>query len=89
MNNKYDLPNKYQQIQLGALGSAMFMTEMLKRTGRTLTRSALIAQIEKAYEVHTGLLPKQTFNPNRRIGSEKVFLVRIDLEKAEMQLLNH
>ena len=88
LRTKYDIPNRYQQIQLGALGSAMFMTEMLKRTGRNLSRSALLEQIEKAYEVHTGLLPKQTFGPNRRIGSDQVFLVRPDLTRVEMELLN-
>lgn len=64
--------------RISALAAAKTMVEALKLAGKDLSRERLIATLEGLYEFETGLTPKITFGPNRRIGSLGAYIVTID-----------
>jgi hypothetical protein len=57
--------------------------EGLKRTGGELSREKFIGSLEKLYEFQTGLTPRLTYGPNRRIGALGSHIVTVDLEKKD------
>ena len=67
--------------QISALVAAKILVEGLKRTGKDLSREKFIRSLEKLYEFQTGLTPRITYGPNRRIGALGSHIVTIDLEK--------
>jgi hypothetical protein len=54
--------------------------EVLKLS-HDLSRERLITTLEGLYEYDTGLMPKITFGPNRRIGVLGAYIVTLDPEK--------
>ncbi len=76
LQEKYGLSKRFPQSQWTALAGAILLVDGLKRVGRTLTRERLVEELEDTYQLNTGLLPPLSFSANRRIGSEKIFLVR-------------
>ena len=50
-------------------------------SGKDLSRERLITTLEGLYEYETGLIPRITFGPNRRIGALGAYIVTIDPEK--------
>ena len=83
---KYDLPDDFQNMQLSALGAAMIYVEAVRNCGRKITREKLISNLEKLYEFKTGLIPPISYGLNSRIGSQKVYIVSLDLEHSALQL---
>ena len=67
--------------QASALAAAKILVYALERCGKDLTREQLITTLEGLYEFDTGLMPKITFGPNRRIGALGAYVVTIDPEK--------
>jgi ABC-type branched-subunit amino acid transport system substrate-binding protein len=78
---KHELPVKHLTSQISAYVAAKILVEGLKRTGRDLSREKFIHSLEKLYEFQTGLTPRVTYGPNRRIGALGSYIVTIDLEK--------
>ncbi len=66
--------------QLSALAAARLLVAVLERSGRDLTRDALIAQLEKLDRFETGFLPALTYGPGRRIGAHGAYVVAVDLD---------
>lgn len=87
LKEKYQLPDRYRQSQLAALTSAMLLVKGLENTGRKLTRYSLIGHLEKMYGFETGLLPSLTFGPNRRIGSDLVFITKVQAIEPRLTLV--
>lgn len=69
----------YQTALVSAYAAAQLLGEGLKRTGRDLTRSRLIATLESVQGFDTGLLPRLSYNADRRIGAAGAYLVAVDL----------
>lgn len=77
---KNHLSMRHAPMQLSALAAARVLVEGLRRAGRELSREKLIAELEGFYELETGLIPRLTYGPNRRIGAAGAHVVRIDPE---------
>jgi ABC-type branched-subunit amino acid transport system substrate-binding protein len=79
---KYKLKSSvHAAARLSAFASAKIMVEALKLTGKDLSRERLVTTLEGLYEFDTGLTPRITFGPNRRIGALGAYIVTLDPEK--------
>ncbi|MEO5928630.1 MAG: ABC transporter substrate-binding protein [Candidatus Kapaibacterium sp.] len=78
LREKYGLPGDHVGSQLMALAGARILVEGLKRSGRDLSREALVAQLQQLYEFGTGFIPPVTYGPNRRVGSDSIYIISID-----------
>ena len=74
-------PSMHSAARFSAFAAAKILVEALKIAGKDLTRERLLTALEGFYEFDTGLTPKITFGPNRRIGSLGAYVVTIDPEK--------
>ena len=77
--NKLD--STHAAAQASAIAAARILVYALERCGKDLSRERLVTTLEGLYEYDTGLLPKITFGPNRRIGALGAYVVTIDPEK--------
>ncbi|HZH90389.1 MAG TPA: ABC transporter substrate-binding protein [Pyrinomonadaceae bacterium] len=80
---KYKLPQGHVAAQISAYVSAQLLVEGLKRAGRDLSREKLIAALEGLYEYDTGLTPRLTYGPNRRVGAAGAYIVNVETEKKQ------
>jgi ABC-type branched-subunit amino acid transport system substrate-binding protein len=80
---KHNLSPRHLAVQLSAYSAAKVLVEGLKRSGRELSREKLIAALEGLYNFDTGLTPRVTYGPNRRVGALGAYVVTIDLEKKQ------
>jgi ABC-type branched-subunit amino acid transport system substrate-binding protein len=80
---KYKLPQGHIAAQISAYVSAQLLVEGLKRAGRDLSREKLIGALEGLYEYETGLTPRLTYGPNRRVGAAGAYIVSVDVEKKQ------
>ena len=75
------LESTHAAAQASAIAAARILVNALEKCGKDLTRERLITALEGLYEYDTGLMPKITFGPNRRIGVLGAYIVTIDPEK--------
>jgi ABC-type branched-subunit amino acid transport system substrate-binding protein len=75
------LHSTHAAAQASAIAAARIMVYALERCGKDLSRERLITTLEGLYEYDTGLMPRITFGPNRRIGALGAYVVTIDPEK--------
>jgi ABC-type branched-subunit amino acid transport system substrate-binding protein len=80
---KHKLEQRHTAAQLSAFAAAKIFVEGLQRAGRDLSREKLITALEGLYEFETGMTPRLTFGPNRRIGAQGAYMVTIDTEKKQ------
>lgn len=83
LSEKYKFELRHTAAQLSALAAAKVLGEGLKRGGRDISRERLVTALEGLYEYETGLTPRLTFGPNRRVGAAGAYVVRIDPERKE------
>jgi ABC-type branched-subunit amino acid transport system substrate-binding protein len=81
--SKYKFEVRHTAAQLTALAAAKVLAEGLKRGGRDLSREKLVTALEGFYDYDTGLTPRLTFGPNRRVGAAGAYVVQIDPVKQE------
>ncbi len=77
--NKID--STHAAAQASAIAAARILVHALELCGKDLSRERLITTLEGLYEYDTGLMPRITFGPNRRIGVLGAYVVTIDPEK--------
>ena len=77
--NKLD--STHAAAQASAIAAARILVHALELCGKDLSRERLITTLEGLYEYDTGLMPRITFGPNRRIGALGAYVVTIDPEK--------
>jgi len=77
--NKID--STHAAAQASAIAAARILVHALELCGKDLTRERLVTALEGLYEYDTGLMPKITFGPNRRIGVLGAYVVTIDPAK--------
>ncbi len=80
---KHKLSQRQLGAQFSAFCAAKILVEGLKLSGKELSREKLIKTLEGFYEFDTGLSPRITYGPNRRIGALGAYIVSIDPEKKE------
>jgi ABC-type branched-subunit amino acid transport system substrate-binding protein len=83
LQEKHKLAPRHTASQLAAFASAKIFVEALKRAGQDLTRERLLGALESLYDFETGVSPRLTFGPNRRVGAAGAYVVTIDPEKKE------
>ncbi len=66
-----------------AIAAAKVLLEGLRRAGHDVTRKKLVESLEGLYGFSTGLTPKITFGPNRRIGSRGAHVIEFDVESRK------
>jgi ABC-type branched-subunit amino acid transport system substrate-binding protein len=75
------LQSTHAAAQASAMAAAKILVHALELCGKDLSRERLITTLEGLYEYDTGLMPRITFGPNRRIGVLGAYVVTIDPEK--------
>ena len=83
LQEKYKIAPRHTAAQLSAFAAAKIFVEGLQRVGRDLSRERLITALEGLYDFETGVAPRLTFGPNRRVGAAGAYVVTIDPEKKE------
>jgi ABC-type branched-subunit amino acid transport system substrate-binding protein len=79
---KYKLKGTpHAAARLSAFAAAKILVEALKLAGKDLSRERLMTALEGLYEFDTGLTPRISFGPNRRIGALGAYIVTLDPEK--------
>lgn len=78
---KHHVNLAHTAAQASAIAAAKILVHALELCGKDLTREKLITTLEGLYEFDTGLMPRLTFGPNRRIGALGAYVVTIDPEK--------
>jgi len=76
----YRLPADQIASQIAAFSSAKTLTHAFKLAGRALSREKVVAALESLYDFDTGLMPRVTFSPNRRIGASGAYIVAVDAD---------
>ena len=84
LQEKYKFPPRHLAAQLSAFAAAKVLVEGLTRAGRDLNREKLITSLDTLYEYETGLTPRLTFGPNRRVGAAGAHIVTFDTTKKEL-----
>ncbi|HEX5706258.1 MAG TPA: ABC transporter substrate-binding protein [Pyrinomonadaceae bacterium] len=84
LQQKYKLAPRHTASQLMAFAAAKIFVEALKRAGRDLSRETLVTALEGLYEYDTGVTPRITFGPNRRVGAAGAYVVTFDPAKREL-----
>lgn len=80
---KYKLPNHHLAAQISAYCAAKILVEALTRSGKDLSREKLIQSLEGFYDFSTGLTPRITYGPNRRLGAMGAYMVSINLKEKQ------
>jgi ABC-type branched-subunit amino acid transport system substrate-binding protein len=75
------IASTHAAAQASAIAAARILVHALETCGKDLSRERLVTALEGLYEYDTGLMPKLTFGPNRRIGALGAYVVTIDPEK--------
>jgi ABC-type branched-subunit amino acid transport system substrate-binding protein len=83
LQEKYKIAARHTASQLAAFAAAKVFDEGLRRSGRELSREKLIFALEGLYDFETGVAPRLTFGPNRRVGAAGASILKIDPEKRE------
>ncbi|HEX7176508.1 MAG TPA: ABC transporter substrate-binding protein [Pyrinomonadaceae bacterium] len=83
LQEKYKFAPRHVAAQLSAFAAAKIFVEGLQRVGRDLSRERLVTALEGFYDFETGVTPRLTFGPNRRVGAAGAYVVTIDPEKKE------
>ncbi|HJQ31074.1 MAG TPA: ABC transporter substrate-binding protein, partial [Pyrinomonadaceae bacterium] len=76
--SKYKFSLRHPAAQLSALAAAKVLAEGLQRGGKDLSREKLVTALEGLYDYETGLTPRLTFGPNRRVGALGAYVVTVD-----------
>ena len=77
---RHKLLPRHPAAQISAYCAAKILAEGLKIAGKDLSREKLVDVLEGFYNFDTGLIPRITYGPNRRIGALGAYIVSLDLE---------
>ncbi len=83
--NKYPISRGHLPVQISAFASAKIFTEGVKLSGRELSRELLVSQLESINRFETGLTPRISYGPNRRIGSLGAYVVTVNLQRKNFE----
>ena len=83
LTEKSKFPVRHTAAQLAAFAAAKVLVEGLTRAGKDLSREKLISTLEGLSDYETGVTPRITFGPTRRVGAAGAYVVSVDLEKKQ------
>lgn len=83
LHEKYKFMPRHTVSQLAAFAAAKVFVEALTRAGKDLSREKLVTSLEGLYDFDTGLTPRITFGPNRRVGAAGAHVVAIDVAEKD------
>jgi ABC-type branched-subunit amino acid transport system substrate-binding protein len=83
LQEKYKIAPRHTAAQLSAFAAAKVFVEGLTRAGRDLNREKFINALDTLYDYDTGVTPRLTFGPNRRVGAAGAHIVTFDPTKKE------
>lgn len=83
LQEKYKFQTRHTAAQLSAFAAGKVFVEGLTRAGRDLSREKFIAALDTLYDYETGVTPRLTFGPNRRVGAAGAHIVAFDTAKKE------
>jgi ABC-type branched-subunit amino acid transport system substrate-binding protein len=83
LRERYKLTPRHTASQLAAFAAAKVFAEGLRLTGKDLSREKLITALEGVHDYDTGVTPRITFGPGRRIGARGAHIVTINPETGE------
>lgn len=78
LHEKYKFASRHTAAQLSAFAAAKVFVEALTRAGKDLSRDKLITTLEGFYEYDTGVTPRITFGPNRRVGAAGAYVLSLE-----------
>jgi ABC-type branched-subunit amino acid transport system substrate-binding protein len=76
---KYGLMEGHLPVQVYAFAASKILAEGIKQSGKEISREKLVEKLEGLSGFETGLTPKITYGPNRRIGALGAHVVMVDL----------
>jgi ABC-type branched-subunit amino acid transport system substrate-binding protein len=74
-------------LQVGAYASMLLLSEGMKQAGRDASREKLVAALEGLHDFDTGLTPRLSFGPGRRLGLSGAHVVTVDLPDQRFYLV--
>lgn len=74
-------------LQVGAYASMLLLGEGMKQAGRDASREKLVAALEGLHDFDTGLTPRISFGPGRRLGLSGAHVVTVDLPDQRFYLV--
>jgi ABC-type branched-subunit amino acid transport system substrate-binding protein len=80
---KYKVARRHLASQLHGLAAAKVLVEGLKRAGKDPDREKLILALESLDAYDSGVIPKLTFGPARRVGARGAYIVGLDPVKGQ------
>lgn len=83
LHEKYKFAPRHTASQLAAFAAAKVFTAALTRAGKDLSRETLITALESLYDFETGITPRITFGPNKRVGAAGAHVISIDLVEKQ------
>ncbi len=87
LQEKYKIAPRHTAAQLSAFAAAKVFVEGLTRAGRDLNREKFINALDTLYDYDTGVTPRLTFGPNRRVGAAGAHIVTFDPVTKEFKPL--
>jgi hypothetical protein len=84
LRDRHDLSRDYLATQAFVYAAAQVFVEGLRRSGRGLSRTRLVAALEGLSDFETGLTSAVSFGPNRRVGALGAHVVPLDLERRTL-----
>lgn len=75
---KHALTRGHPSSQASAFAAAKVLVAGLRLVGRELSREKLVAALEGLYDFETGMTPRISFGPNKRIGALGAYVVGLD-----------
>lgn len=88
LHEKYKFAPRHTASQLAAFAAAKVFVAALTRAGKDLSREKLITALEGLYDYETGITPRITFGPNKRVGAAGAHIIRIDLAEKEFSTVS-
>ena len=88
MASAYQLGPQFLNAQLHALSSTILFTEILKLNGNPSAGESMLERLNQTINFETGFMSPISFGPNDRIGSEKVFILTIDIAQKQLKSVN-
>ena len=88
MATSYNLNDEYINSQLNGLASTILFTEVMKLTEKNISQESFIETLQGVQDFESGFVSPLTFGPNKRIGSEKVFIVVANVKTKRLRLVN-
>lgn len=88
MATHYKLDSKFKNAQLNGLAATILFTETLKLAGKEIDRESILETMYGLKNFDSGFVAPISFGPNKRIGTDRISIVKADLVNKKLVLAN-